>query len=85
MTKIQLTVLTAAILILPFFAAIPLKAQNLSLLQRLLETRGCPGCDLFGASLSRADLFGVNLSGAILSRADLIEADLTGADLMEAN
>ncbi len=85
MTKIKLTMLTAAILLLPFFAAVPLQAQNLPLLKRLLETRGCPRCDLFGVSLNRADLFGANLSGAILSRADLIDADLTAADLMEAN
>ncbi|MCZ0900284.1 pentapeptide repeat-containing protein, partial [Microcoleus sp. HI-ES] len=85
MTKIKLKILTAAIMLLPFCAALPLQAQNLSLVKRLLETRGCPGCDLFGASLSRADLFGASLSRATLSRADLVDADLTAADLMEAN
>ncbi|BAZ04115.1 pentapeptide repeat-containing protein [Calothrix sp. NIES-3974] len=52
---------------------------------RLLSTRECPGCNLRGAKLERADLQGVNLSNADLTGADLENANLTNANLRGAN
>ena len=43
------------------------------------------GADLYGANLSRANLYGANLYGADLSRANLYGANLSGADLSGAN
>jgi len=43
------------------------------------------GTDLFGADLSRANLFWADLSGANLSGTDLFGADLSRADLTGAN
>ena len=43
------------------------------------------GADLYGANLSRANLYGANLSRANLSRADLYGADLSRADLSGAD
>lgn len=66
------------------------------LVQHLLASKECAGCDLRGANLAgldlngvnlkAADLTGVNLKGAklgnaILTDADLSQANLTGADL----
>ena len=50
----------------------------------------CPGCDLSGVNLKRANLTGANLAGANLTGANLHgailrEANLTGAVLDEAN
>ncbi len=50
----------------------------------------CPGCDLRGVNLKRADLTGANLAGADLTGANfheaiLRQADLTGAILDNAN
>ena len=53
--------------------------------QRLLKERACPGCDLVGVVLNRADLRGVDLHGANLAGAKLYLADLAGADLRGAN
>ncbi|WP_257998862.1 pentapeptide repeat-containing protein [Fischerella thermalis] len=63
-------------------------AQNTSsndAVNRLLSTRECPGCDLQGAKLERADLSGVNLSNANLTGADLEKANLSNANLSGAN
>jgi len=49
--------------------------------KQLLETRGCPQCDLSGANLNRLDLSGVNLEGANLSRAQMALTNLSGANL----
>lgn len=51
----------------------------------LLETRACPGCDLQGAELVRAELAGANLEGADLTGARLYLADLAGANLKNCN
>ncbi|WP_228058225.1 pentapeptide repeat-containing protein [Nostoc sp. LEGE 12447] len=60
------------------------------LVQQLLSTRKCQGCNLRGANLDKADLNGVDLSNAILIDADLDEtnlsnANLSGADLTDAD
>ena len=54
-------------------------------LQRLVETNGCPACDLAGAVLNRIDLSGANLEGANLAGTRLYLADLSGANLRNAN
>lgn len=54
-------------------------------LEKLRETRSCPGCDLSGADLSAMDLADADLSGADLRRANLSHARLTGANLEGAN
>ncbi len=59
-------------------------------LQRLIETRACPGCDLERADLRRLNLTGANLEGANLKEANLFYAildgaNLSGADLRSAN
>lgn len=51
------------------------------LVRRALD---CPGCDLAGVDLKRANLAGANLAGADLSDANLHEANLRGADLSGA-
>jgi uncharacterized protein YjbI with pentapeptide repeats len=43
------------------------------------------GADLYGADLSRANLYGANLYGADLSRANLYGANLYGANLSRAD
>ncbi|MEE6161462.1 pentapeptide repeat-containing protein [Cylindrospermopsis raciborskii DSH] len=58
----------------------PSYAYSQSDLDRLLETRECPECDLSDADLSdaylrRADLTGANLRGAKLKDADLSDAE----------
>ncbi|WP_211942252.1 pentapeptide repeat-containing protein [Cylindrospermopsis raciborskii] len=67
----------------------PSYAYSQSDLDRLLETRECPECDLSDADLSdaylrRADLTGANLRGAKLKHAKLKDADLSDADLSGA-
>jgi uncharacterized protein YjbI with pentapeptide repeats len=54
-------------------------------LDKLIETKSCPECDLSGADLTRADLTGAELAGANLSRAILNNTEATYADLTEAN
>lgn len=68
--------------------------------EKLKNTRECPGCNLSGAELAhanlerahlnganlkKANLAGANLHSAKLVRADLSEANLVGADLSRAN
>ncbi|BAZ91009.1 TPR domain protein [Raphidiopsis curvata NIES-932] len=65
----------------------PSYAYSQSDLDRLLETRKCPECDLSYADLKfahlrSANLRGAKLQGADLSNAKLKNADLTGADLV---
>lgn len=55
------------------------------LVQQLLETRECPGCDLRNVNLKKADLKGVNLEGADLEGANLESAKLENANLKRAN
>ncbi len=65
--------------------------------QTLIQTNGCPGCNLTGANLHNYDLFqefsdpnrgliivGADLQNAILTDADLSEATLCGVDLTGA-
>lgn len=47
--------------------------------------RDCPGCNLAGTNLNKADLVGARLQGANLSGADLSMANLRRADLQGAN
>lgn len=47
--------------------------------------RDCPGCNLAGTNLRKADLVGARLQGANLSGADLSMANLRRADLQSAN
>jgi uncharacterized protein YjbI with pentapeptide repeats len=68
----------------------PITAEIENNVDKLIETKSCPECDLSDANLSGADLSGANLSGAILfltnlSDADLTNANLYGADLQAAN
>ena len=51
---------------------------------RLLQTKKCPACDLKGADFTGADLSDANLSDAILPEAILPEANLWGANLRGA-
>lgn len=60
-------------------------ANTQNAVNRLLSTRECPGCNLQGAKLERADLQGVNLSNANLTDADLEKANLSNANLSGAN
>jgi uncharacterized protein YjbI with pentapeptide repeats len=83
--------LLAAILISTPFCFVPAAwAANPAHLERLRETNQCPNCDLSGANLEQANLFGTNLinanlRGANLSGANLGSANLTDADLSGAN
>ena len=73
----------------------PLLAFEQKDMEKLFETRTCPGCDLIGAyligaylssaNLSGANLSGADLSGATLQEATLRNANLTNADLSRAN
>lgn len=70
--------------------AAPAAAFDQADLDRLLETKNCPGCDLSGADLSgrnlaEADLSGANLRGANLENANLTNANLAGANLDNTN
>jgi len=47
--------------------------------------RDCPGCNLAGTNLKKADLVGARLQGANLAGADLSMANLRRADLQGAN
>jgi uncharacterized protein YjbI with pentapeptide repeats len=65
------------------------------LVQQLLDSKECVGCDLRGANLAgldlsganlqAADLTGVNLEGAKLENAILTDADLSQANLTNAD
>ena len=54
-------------------------------IQRLLDTKECPKCNLAGADLSEANLIGANLAGANLAGANLEKADLRQAYLIGSN
>ena len=47
--------------------------------------KDCPGCNLAGSNLKKADLVGAKLQGADLAGADLSMANLRRADLQGAN
>jgi uncharacterized protein YjbI with pentapeptide repeats len=52
--------------------------------EKLLKTKSCPGCDLAGVNLNRADLVGADLQGANLTKAKFFLANLAGANLQKA-
>lgn len=54
-------------------------------LERLKESKTCPGCDLRGADLRGLNLNGANLEGANLLESNLEGASLTGANLEDAS
>lgn len=53
--------------------------------ETVARAQNCPGCDLSGAILRRANLKGANLAGANLTGASLHAADLSGANLEGAD
>lgn len=53
-------------------------------LNRLIETKRCPECNLQGVNLNRADLSGSDLQGADLTGAKLYLCNLSGANLQNA-
>lgn len=59
-------------------------AQEIDPVERLINTKQCPGCDLSGEDLSNLDLGEANLSGADLSNANLRNTMLAGANLSYA-
>ena len=65
--------------------AIPSKAESLTDLTQLLNTKKCSRCDLSNSGLVQANLTGANLFQANLAGANLSQANLTGADLRGAN
>ncbi|MBW4520785.1 MAG: pentapeptide repeat-containing protein [Scytolyngbya sp. HA4215-MV1] len=84
------SVLAAFAFLATLYIINPVEAANPDHIRRLLETNGCPGCNLSyanlrGTNLSYADLRRSNLSYADLSYANLSYADLRGADLRKAN
>lgn len=83
-------ILTVAALLMPYYLAMPVKADNPEHVQRLMATNQCEFCDLSGASftgsdLSNAKLKGANLANANLSGVILANTDFTGANLANAN
>lgn len=67
-----------------------LRFINQMRIEKLLQTKTCPGCnlqysDLTGTNLSGANLQGANLEGANLERANLEGADLSQTNLKQAN
>ncbi len=86
----KLGILTTTGLLIAIGFASGVKAENVSQVKQLLETKKCSKCDLTGAqlagmNLSGADLTGANLRGANLNGANLNGSDLTGANLKNAN
>jgi uncharacterized protein YjbI with pentapeptide repeats len=53
-------------------------------LKSLLQSKECPGCDLSGINLEKADLVGANLEGAKLIQTNLRAANLEDANLVRA-
>ena len=58
--------------------------KRLTVIQQLLATKQCQGCNLQRANLENVDLKGANLQGANLSGANLAGANLTGANIKGA-
>jgi len=76
--------LLAVITLLTTIAA-PIRAESLSDLNQLLNSKKCSQCDLSDAGLVQANLVGSDLSQANLAGANLSQANLKGADLRGAN
>jgi uncharacterized protein YjbI with pentapeptide repeats len=66
------------------FAYLP-DMQQRRLIQHLVSSKECVGCDLKGANLARLDLSGANLQQANLEGANLKGAKLGNAILTDAN
>lgn len=69
-------------------AALPAQAQNAGQIRQARSGASCPGCNLFQADMSNAELRGRNFSGARLRQADMTLAVMnrtrfTGADLRD--
>lgn len=69
-------------------AALPAQAQNAGQIRQARGGASCPGCNLFQADMSNAELRGRNFSGARLRQADLSLAVMnrtrfSGADLRD--
>ena len=79
------TIVGTLALINTIVLSIPVQAENLSHLNKLLATKQCSHCDLSSSGLVLADLVGADLTGANLVNANLSQADLTGANLTGAN
>ncbi len=65
--------------------ATPAFSVNPEHVKRLLDTNQCPQCDLSGADLGEANLYGANLVNADLTNANLAGANLGEADFTDAN
>ena len=76
--------LLAVITLLTTIAA-PIRAESLSDLNQLLNSKKCSQCDLSDAGLVQANLVSSDLSQANLAGANLSQANLKGADLRGAN
>ena len=72
-------ILATSIVLASTWFATPTKAQNVELVNELLETKECRSCNLFGVSLTNTDL-----NRAILGEAILTTADLSGTNLSSA-
>ena len=77
--------LTALVVISTITIAAPTKAESLTDLTQLLNTKKCAQCDLSNSGLVQANLTGANLFQANLAGANLSQANLAGADLRGAN
>ncbi|MGF1602962.1 MAG: pentapeptide repeat-containing protein [Thermosynechococcaceae cyanobacterium] len=64
---------------------LPSPAQSTDLVEQLLSTKACRGCDFSNRDLSGQNLSQVDLQGAQLTNTNLSNADLTGANLTDAN
>jgi uncharacterized protein YjbI with pentapeptide repeats len=83
MKKTNFLFLTAILSIVA--SALPVRAENLEDVRRLLSTRECNQCELSGTGLVTSNLAGAKLNGANLSGANLSQSNLSGADLSGAN
>ncbi|MEE4135044.1 MAG: pentapeptide repeat-containing protein, partial [Desulforhopalus sp.] len=84
------TVFSAGVLSLAILvgAAVEASAESVAArenLQKLINTRGCPGCDLADLNLTRLDLSATNLQGADLSRSRMHLTNLAGANLQKSD
>ena len=69
----------------PKFDGSKVTSNTSKYVQRLIETKECPYCDLRNTDLSNANLKGANLEGANLEGANLEGANLKKAYLLGAN
>jgi uncharacterized protein YjbI with pentapeptide repeats len=84
------TVFSAGVLSLAILvgSAVDASAESVAArenLQKLINTRACPGCDLADLNLTRLDLSATNLQGADLSRSRMHLTNLAGANLQKSD